>query len=406
MKAGKDNFFYYIFLFKKINTPAQRVMVVCTHIVAWLLLFTLPAFFFHIEITNKVFLYRELVNKLFLIGFFYLNYFFLIPKFFLKGKRVAYVILLLFSISFLLGEHLLTEKIFMDAFRRPARLRLITDAAAGQHMPVLIHSDSAHFGFAEPPPFGRRERDLIVFVPNRIFFMVMINVLSSAIFLLLLGGFIHLAFFFLKSQDEKKSLENASLKAEINQLKSQVNPHFLFNTLNSIYSQIYHKSDNAEKSILKLSQILRYVIYDTTSEKIELEKDIHYLSNYIDLQRLRLSDKVQVDYVVKGELKGLTIAPLLLITFIENAFKHGISYTHPSVINIEIKVFDKTLTLLVRNPVIRENKFEQEGVGLKNAKRRLELIYPGDFLLDILYDRNFYVVNLKINLHRDQLPDY
>jgi LytS/YehU family sensor histidine kinase len=251
------------------------------------------------------------------------------------------------------------------------------------------------------PPFERRPRRMIASIPERIFFMVLTNVTSSCFFLLLLGGFIHLTFYFIKSQDEKRALENASLQAENNLLKSQINPHFLFNTLNSIYALAYQKSDNAEKSILKLSEILRYMIYETSSEKIELEKDIYYLSSYIDLQRLRLPDKVKINYQVEGSLQGCFVAPLLLITFIENAFKHGISYTHPSTINIIIKVFDKTLTLLVSNPIVSSNKFDQGGMGLKNAQRRLELLYPGHYDLDIVNDKSLYVVNLKINLNRD-----
>jgi len=209
---------------------------------------------------------------------------------------------------------------------------------------------------------------------------------------------IRLAYSFIKSQNEKKSLENLNLNAEVNFLKSQINPHFLFNTLNSIYSQAHNKSEHTEYSILKLSELLRYVLYETGEERVPLERDIQYINNYIDLQRIRLSSKITLRYTINGNLSGNTIAPLMLITFIENAFKHGISYTQPSVIDIDITVFEKTLTLTVSNPVVKNDIFTQGGLGLKNVTRRLELLYPGKHNLTISQTDNQYLVNLKIDL--------
>jgi LytS/YehU family sensor histidine kinase len=143
------------------------------------------------------------------------------------------------------------------------------------------------------------------------------------------------------------------------------------------------------------------MIYDANTDKIGLEKDIHYLSSYIDLKRLRLADKVTIIYVVKGVTSGISIAPMLLITFIENAFKHGISYIRPSTISINIEVVDKMLTMQVSNPVFQRDNFEEGGMGLKNAKRRLELLYPGKYWLDVISNKEEYSVNLKIDLRSD-----
>lgn len=205
----------------------------------------------------------------------------------------------------------------------------------------------------------------------------------------------------LKSQNEKKILENANLNAEVNFLKSQINTHFLFNTLNGIYSQAHAKSEHTEHSILKLSDLLRYVLYESGEDKVALSKDIQYLSNYVDLQKLRLSQKVKIEYEVTGEATGHQIAPLLLITFVENAFKHGISYTNPSVIKIQLQIFEKTLTLLVSNPVTETNSFAGGGLGLKNVIRRLDLLYPEKYWLDIVHNDHLHIVNLKINLNSD-----
>jgi len=395
------NFFYYLFGFKKITSTSQWALVIMTHIIAWLIFFTLPVFFFRVEISDQRFFYRELTNKLFLIGFFYFNYFFLIPKFFIRRKYFLYFVLIAVSVALLFGEHLYAEQIITKGLRRPPEHFFFReDSLHRNNAKIFVTNTSV------PPPLPAKGVTTITFFPRGLYWMIFTNVISSAFMLMLLGGFIHLAFSFIKNRDEKRSLENAGLKAEISQLKSQINPHFLFNTLNSIYSQAYHKSGKVDESILKLSDILRYVLYETSSEIIPLEKDIHYLSNYIDLQRLRLPNKISIEYEVKGNLNGLYIAPLLLITFIENAFKHGISYTQPSRIYVLINVVDKLLTLVVRNPKVMQDTFDKQGIGLKNAKRRLELQYPGDYLLDIIDDDKFYVVNLKINLNRHDLYDH
>ncbi len=243
--------------------------------------------------------------------------------------------------------------------------------------------------------------DKILGVPRPLLFRSLSNAISSFALVLLIGGFIRLAYSFVRNQNERKTLENANLNAEVNFLKSQINPHFLFNTLNSIYSQAHSRSEHTEYSILKLSELLRYVLYESGEEKVALEKDIQYLNNYIDLQRMRLSSKVVIDYSVKGDLQQHRIAPLLLISFIENSFKHGISYSHSSTIHIHLEVFEKTLTLSVINPVIKSDTFTPGGLGLKNVTRRLDLLYPDKYELDAREEDKLYIVKLKINLTDD-----
>lgn len=204
-----------------------------------------------------------------------------------------------------------------------------------------------------------------------------------------------------RSEKQKKLLENERLNAELNFLKLQINPHFLFNTLNSIYSQAHFKSEQTEHSILKFSRIMRYVLYDSAAEKIPLIQDLEYISNYIDLQQLRLSKNITIHYDVTGPVNGLSIAPLLLITFIENAFKHGISYTAPSEIKIAIAVTGNDLSLTVGNAITQSSRESTGGVGLINARRRLDVIYPGRHLLDVIENDHLYIVNLKIELDHE-----
>jgi len=260
---------------------------------------------------------------------------------------------------------------------------------------VIFPSDSGLSGFPSDPI----REPTIFHIPARILFISFNRVASLCMLMVLLSGTIRLGLSFIKNQNEKKLLENANLNAEVNFLKSQINPHFLFNTLNGIYSLAHNRSTQTEEAILKLSELMRYVLYESGTERVELAKDIQYITNYIDLQRLRLSSKVSVNYEIKGNLVG-TIAPLLLISFIENAFKHGISYTHSSSIDISITVFEETLTLRVENPIIENNSFVG-GVGLKNVIRRLDLLYLQKHSLDIVDNGRLHVVTLKLNLESD-----
>jgi two-component system LytT family sensor kinase len=201
--------------------------------------------------------------------------------------------------------------------------------------------------------------------------------------------------------DQRVQLESQASTAQLAMLRYQLNPHFLFNTLNSIYSQAHFKSEQTEHSILKFSRIMRYVLYDSSTDKIPLPRDLEYISNYIDLQQLRLSKNITIHYDVTGPVNGLAIAPLLLITFIENAFKHGISYTAPSEIKIAIAVTGNELSLTVGNAITQSSRGSAGGVGLINARRRLDVIYPGRHMLDVIDNDHLYIVNLKIELDHE-----
>lgn len=415
--AAKDSinsFLFTLFGFRKAKSRAHIVLVVLIHIAGWCLLFLLPLFFYPVRIGSNRFIVRELIDKAFLVGFFYLNYYFLIPRFFEKKKSLIYFALVIACFLVYFGQSVLVRQQYgvltrgapiAISFRSPPPPHPAPEEGVPLHRRVfqppnsqaIISIDS---GNVMLPAMGIRE-NIVFGIPRAVWLLSLNNTLSSFSLLLLMGGFIRLSFSFIRNQDEKKALENANLNAEVSFLKSQINPHFLFNTLNGIYSLANARSLHTEEAILKLSQMLRYVLYDSSTERIELGRDIAYITNFIHLQRLRLAQKVKINYEVQGRTEGLFIAPLLLISFIENAFKHGVSYIHPSTISVEILVFDETLTLVVSNKVFENNKFDTGGIGMKNARRRLDLLYPGKYLLDIVKNDRLYVVNLKINLQSD-----
>lgn len=197
-----------------------------------------------------------------------------------------------------------------------------------------------------------------------------------------------------------KETEKARLNAELSYLKAQINPHFLFNSLNSIYALAIEKSDETPDAVVRLSGLMRYVISEASQDYVALSKEIEYIGNYIALQETRISPQTKFSFIVKGDAYGKQIAPMLMIPFIENAFKYGINPDEDCLLRIEIDIADKELHLLVENRKIPVRISEEAvgGVGIENARRRLQAVYPGRYILDIADRSDFFTVNLKILL--------
>jgi ligand-binding sensor domain-containing protein/sensor histidine kinase YesM len=201
-----------------------------------------------------------------------------------------------------------------------------------------------------------------------------------------------------QAQQLKTELTMQNQTSELALLRSQINPHFLFNTLNNIYSLVYQRSDHAPEAVMKLSEIMRYMLYEATSEKVLLQNEINYLKSFIELQLLRLKNKDFVSFNITGTTDNLTISPMLLIAFVENAFKHGVKRGNNPGIIINLDVLDNSINFEVINYCQKNdtsNKDQTGGIGLTNIKRRLELLYPNKFKLDILNTEETYHVKLQ-----------
>jgi LytS/YehU family sensor histidine kinase len=196
----------------------------------------------------------------------------------------------------------------------------------------------------------------------------------------------------------KSNLENENLIAELAFLKSQINPHFLFNSLNNIYSLAYQKSEKTPEAILKLSEIMRYMLYESNEDKVELSNEIRYLENYIELQKLRFKDNIYIKFEINGDPLGLMITPLVLISFVENAFKHGIATDSENPISISLNLTDGKLLFHVSNIKSSMNKDITGGIGLQNVQRRLSLIYKDRYRLQIDDTNDIYNCELYLNL--------
>ena len=324
------------------------------HILGWIAFLLVPLLFIESATGRERFMMKGWFLLLLMAAYFYYNFLYLIPCFLLRKKIPLYFLMLIVG--------LVTLSMFNVLFALST-----SDLMEHRH------------------PFNFWRTAFFPFYPA-----IMAFALSSAV---------RITLEWFKNERQKKEMEAEKLASELAFLKSQVNPHFLFNTLNNICSLARKKSDETENAIIKLSQIMRYMLQDSNDEKVSLEKEVEYLQNYIELQRMRLPETVKIDFSIEGCPEVGSIEPLLLIPFVENAFKHGVSYQERSEILIFLNSTEKHLTFTVDNHITKptDNNVEQgSGIGLKNVIRRLELLYPGKHDLRITDTGTQYRVELKI----------
>ena len=207
----------------------------------------------------------------------------------------------------------------------------------------------------------------------------------------------------IKYQRDRKELQTQTMQSELKFLKSQINPHFLFNTLNNLYALTLKKSDKAPEIVIKLSEMMRYMLYECNEKSVLLSKEVHYLRNYLDLEKLRQGKKVDISFEVNGEVSDQQIAPLMFIPFLENSFKHGLNNQIASgFVKIIMTVKNSEIDFFIENskPDSLPTQLHKRsgGIGLVNVRRRLNLLYPGNYTLDIRDNPNTYAINLNIQL--------
>lgn len=203
----------------------------------------------------------------------------------------------------------------------------------------------------------------------------------------------------MKEDERTKEQENERLKSELSFLRSQISPHFMFNVLNSVVSLSRRKPEMVEPVVVKLSELMRYMIYETNDSIVPISKELTYLESYIDLQKIRFGDDILINFNHEIGPKSSSIEPMLLIPFVENAFKHGVGFIENPTIEIELKDSSKELTFHVANKKgasANEPKDESSGIGLANVKRRLELLYPNNHNLVVKESDSNFEITLTI----------
>lgn len=310
---------------------------------------------------------------------FYLFYFFIIPLFFKKKTSISIIISFVVISGAIYANHTIQQN-----FHKERIEKIIQRSKEAGPPPNGFRPNKG-----ERPPFTRSS------------FYLMNNSLQILFFVLV--SFI-LRFVQKWQHDEKIKhvMEKEKSNAELLFLKQQINPHFLFNSLNSIYSLANKKSDLTTEAILKLSGILRYVLYHSEKDLVPLSDEITTIENYIELQRLRLTKKVVLSYDTKGNPESYRIEPLLLMPIFENAFKFGVDSITESFIDIHLEVLNSKLHLHVANKIVpqKEKSDEESGIGLKNIKRRLELLYPDNYKLNIDEQEQIFSLKLKLTLKK------
>jgi two-component system, LytTR family, sensor kinase len=355
------------------ESPYKKHIAILIHILGWFLfgsyLFIITPLSWKADLPLEFWTKQALMLGL-LLGAFYLNLFYLVPRILFKNKTFLFLVVAL--------------------------------AMGGVYTGILIAYDIAfnmseimHNIFRPDTPYVHRPRTFTNYdFFNLLVFYMGIGISTSV-------GAVQ------KWQaDEALRLEmnRQQVDSELTYLKAQINPHFFFNTLNNIYSLTNLDIEKAQTAILKLSRMMRYVLYETEKDSTLLSKELDFIKDYIELMRLRLSDKVQVDIQIPSQFEDAKLAPMLLLPFIENSFKHGISSQNPSVISVRICVKDKILKMQAINTIFQSNQNTPEGsasgIGLANTKRRLSLLYgqKHELKIDDHNPENEYRVDLKVDL--------
>ena len=248
----------------------------------------------------------------------------------------------------------------------------------------------------EPPPEFRGER------PDRkppIFFGER-DIVAIIVLILMCGMNLGIKLYFRTRNDQKKlmALEKENLEQQLEYLRYQINPHFFMNTLNNIHALVDIDPEKAKDTILELSKMMRFVLYEGDKKGVPLSREFEFIRHYITLMKLRYTDKVRISVDLPQEVPDKQIPPLILITFIENAFKHGISYQHESFIDVKVSIEHERLRFLCRNSKADKPNEEKGGVGLQNVKQRLNLLYDNNYTLNIQDEADVYNVELTIPL--------
>ena len=226
------------------------------------------------------------------------------------------------------------------------------------------------------------------------------NILAVIVLLLMFGANLGIKVFFRSREDRKRlaALEKQNLEQQLEYLRYQINPHFFMNTLNNIHALVDIDPEKAKDTILELSKMMRFVLYEGNKQGVSLSREFDFIRHYVTLMQLRYTDKVRINMDLPHEVPDRQIPPLILITFIENAFKHGISYQHESFIEVTVAVEDDTLRFSCRNSKAEKPNEEKGGVGLDNIRRRLNLIYDKQYSLKLKSEPDTYTVELIIPL--------
>lgn len=338
----------------------NKKISILSHILVWLVLFSMPYLLSYgqEQEINRV-IAHFWIPLVFYACIFYINYFVFIDRFLFEKKTTQFILINVVIIAFFI---FLKEQFEVTFFEELQKKRDITKG--------------------EGPPFK-------MFV-----YIQMLSYMAPLLFSIAIKSTKR----WIKTEAERKEAINVKLKSELQHLHYQLQPHFFFNSLNNIYALVDISPDRAKSSIHSLSKLMRYMLYETSVESVLLSKEIDFMKKYIELMKLRISDKTKVNYNFPKEETGVNIAPLLFISLIENAFKHGVSASKESKININMTVDKQTVLFTIENANFPKKTDDKSGsgIGLPNIEKRLELLYPNKSSFKTFIKDNHYIAQLEI----------
>ncbi|WP_103191562.1 sensor histidine kinase [Formosa algae] len=338
----------------------NKYIVIFSHILVWLVLFSMPYFLSYQQERdiNRIIAHFWL-PLVFYAMIFYLNFFYFIDKYLFTKKTIHFIIINVIFITFFLVFKELIEAAFFKE---------------------LVENDLRKEN--GKPPF------------EMFIYMQMLSYFAPLLFSIALKTTKRLV----ATEAERKEATNIKLQSEIQHLRYQLQPHFFFNSLNNIYSLVDISPEQAKSTIHSLSKLMRYLLYETNIEKVPLSKEIDFMKKYLELMKLRISDKTQVISTFPEGHNGITITPLLFISLIENAFKHGISANKESEIFIHMFIKDNVVIFkIVNNNYPKQtNDKSGSGIGLQNLRKRLQLLYPNKHVFKSEVVNGRFFVDLQI----------
>ncbi|MBN1819162.1 MAG: histidine kinase [Prolixibacteraceae bacterium] len=355
---------------KKATALNLKKIEILIYIIIWSIVFLMPVIF---TLNNAFFnwdrIYREWIRTSTYLVIFCIHNFILFPVFF-ERKKILY---LLITVLMIVGIGLLGDWAG----------RMIQQAPNPVRRPMVR------------PPF-EMQRPLEI----RPWIVVIFNVIIVSFLVVGFNAAIKLAVRSQEKEQKSKELEKQKLQSELAFLRNQVSPHFFMNTLNNIHALIDINSEGAKNSIIKLSKLMRYMLYDTEHGKTTLKKEVDFIRSFVDLMKLRLTDDIKVTIDFPEKIPSVSIPPMIFTSLVENAFKHGISYQSESFVEIILKI--ERGWLLFRTVNSNHNlKSKIGGIGLKNLKKRLELLYKDEFSFEVISDKINYETLVKIPLNED-----
>jgi two-component system, LytTR family, sensor kinase len=363
------------------NIFTGNTLKIFLHLLAWSILLGLPLYFIKRWDVGKDFIWLYYIGNTINGIIFYSNYLILVPKYFFNRRKHRYFVsvFVMLALLYVVADRS-NELVFkyVPGHENSEETRIPPEGKGTQGPPKPD-------GFFGRPPFRQMHLVNYIFTSSfLIFFSLGLKVMER------------------HTQIEKlqKELEREKLNSELAFLKNQISPHFFFNTLNNIYSLISINAEDSQKAVLKLSKLMRYLLYESEQGNTMLTNEIDFMNNYIDLMKLRMSDKVQLKVSFPSKFDDISIPPLLFIPYIENAFKHGISYRGTSFIDISVVTVNNSLRFRCTNSIVKakeEAESAHSGIGLGNAGKRLGLLFPGKHVLKISKTDEVFEVDLEID---------